>query len=161
MNFKEALIEMKKGSKVKLPGWWGYWYWNPNVKSVFIHTKDGRDFDIRQSTEVDFTLSNVASNSWQIVDDIKYMPFSEALEYLRIGCTLTRKAWDFKDADTKIGVSFQPIVKIVERNFIGQSNDLQFGWYIKWLSNGEIIDSNEAKFEITVEDMMANDWYLL
>ena len=26
MNFKEALKLMKKGEKVKLPGWGGYWY---------------------------------------------------------------------------------------------------------------------------------------
>ena len=28
MNFKQALEEMKKGNKVKLPSWGGYWCWD-------------------------------------------------------------------------------------------------------------------------------------
>lgn len=28
MTFKEAFEAMKKGAKVKLPSWGGYWYWD-------------------------------------------------------------------------------------------------------------------------------------
>ncbi len=28
MNFNEAFKAMKNGSKAKLPGWGGYWYWD-------------------------------------------------------------------------------------------------------------------------------------
>ena len=28
MKFSEAFKLMKKGAKVKLPGWGGFWYWD-------------------------------------------------------------------------------------------------------------------------------------
>lgn len=34
MKFSEAFKAMKAGAKVKLPGWGGYWYWNPEKKQL-------------------------------------------------------------------------------------------------------------------------------
>ncbi len=34
MKFKEAFEKMKSGAKVKLPGWGGYWYWDPEKETI-------------------------------------------------------------------------------------------------------------------------------
>ena len=54
MNFKEALKLMKKGEKVKLPGWGGYWYWDPRKGTVMMQCRkedadDGELLDIRET----------------------------------------------------------------------------------------------------------------
>ncbi len=36
MKFREAFEAMKSGAKVKLPGWGGYWYWDPKKETVMI-----------------------------------------------------------------------------------------------------------------------------
>ena len=43
MKFREAFEAMKSGAKVKLPGWGGYWYWDPKKETVMIkcRPKDG------------------------------------------------------------------------------------------------------------------------
>lgn len=39
MNFREALNAMRKGYKVKLPNWAGYWAWEND--EIIMHTKEG------------------------------------------------------------------------------------------------------------------------
>lgn len=56
MNFKEALKLMKKGEKVKLPGWGGYWYWDPRKGTVMMQCRkedadDGELLDIPRYAE--------------------------------------------------------------------------------------------------------------
>ena len=53
MTFKEAFEAMKHGAKVKLPSWAGYWFWCIPAQSILMHTKDGKDIDVR-STEPSF-----------------------------------------------------------------------------------------------------------
>lgn len=45
MNFSEAFALMKRGEKVKLPSWAGYWYWSKEKQTIIMHTKDGVDMD--------------------------------------------------------------------------------------------------------------------
>lgn len=66
MVFGQALEEMKQGEKVKLPSWSGYWYWDKDKKTVMMHTKDGEDIDIRDTKQVEYTLSNIAKDTWEI-----------------------------------------------------------------------------------------------
>ena len=47
MLFREAFDLMKKGMKVKLPSWAGYWYWSKEKQTIIIHTKNGEEMDIR------------------------------------------------------------------------------------------------------------------
>ena len=49
MNFKQALGAMKNGEKVKLPSWGGYWYWDPEKATIIMHTKEGKELDIRET----------------------------------------------------------------------------------------------------------------
>ena len=69
MNFVEALKAMKNGANVKLPSWGGYWRWNPDKKTIIMHTKDGEDMDIRETLRVEYTLDNILSDEWQLADE--------------------------------------------------------------------------------------------
>lgn len=74
MNFKDAFELMKKGHKVKLPSWGGYWYWDGEKRSIMIQcrTKDdgekGDLLDIRETQAVEYTMSNILSDDWMIVE---------------------------------------------------------------------------------------------
>lgn len=68
MKFEEALKAMKCGSKVKLPSWGGYWCWNPEKEAIIMHTKDGRELDIRETQNVEYTLQNILSDEWTLAD---------------------------------------------------------------------------------------------
>lgn len=68
LTFKEALKAMKEGKKVKLPEWQGYWIWNKEKESIFMHCKDGMVLDIMETQDVYFTFSNVARKDWEIVE---------------------------------------------------------------------------------------------
>ena len=75
MKFTEALREMKKGKKVKLPSWGGYWYWDKEKQTVMIQCRpqdsdQGELLDIRETQRVEYTLSNVASDEWIIADEM-------------------------------------------------------------------------------------------
>lgn len=67
MKFGLALKAMKEGKKVKLPEWEGYWVWNNEKESIFMHCKDGQVLDIRETQDVYFTFSNVAREDWEVV----------------------------------------------------------------------------------------------
>lgn len=69
MNFKEAFEAMKHGAKVKLPSWAGYWFWCIPAQSILMHTKDGRDIDVRSTECVDYTFTNICSDEWIFADD--------------------------------------------------------------------------------------------
>ena len=39
MNFKDAFELMKKGHKVKLPSWGGYWFWDTEKETVMMQCR--------------------------------------------------------------------------------------------------------------------------
>lgn len=101
MNFSEAFALMKRGEKVKLPSWAGYWYWSKEKQTIIMHTKDGADMDIRETQIPDYTFGNIAMDEWVLADG-KNCPelggealfsFSEAIKYLKRGMKVTRKVW--------------------------------------------------------------------
>lgn len=104
MNFKEAFMLMKQGTKIKLPSWGGYWYWNDDKQTIIIHTKDGEELDIRETQRVEYTMANILSDEWQIANE-KNCPqlggettfsFGEAIKYLKRGMKVARKGWNGK-----------------------------------------------------------------
>ena len=110
MNFKEAFELMKKGEKVKLPSWAGYWYWDAEKQTVMMHCRPGNSdtgnpiMDIRETQRVEYTLANVCSDEWMIADE-KNCPllggaatfsFGEAIKYLKRGFRLARQGWNGK-----------------------------------------------------------------
>lgn len=104
MKFIDALMEMKSGKKVKLPSWGGYWYWDPEKETIIMHTKDGKELDIRETERVEYTLGNVLSDEWVLADEQNCpelsgeatFSFGEAIKYLKRGFKLARKGWNGK-----------------------------------------------------------------
>ena len=151
---------MKSGAKVKLPSWGGYWYWNPDRKTIIIHTKEGKELDIRSTEMVDYTALNIASEDWIIafpnncpeLGGEATFPFGEAIKYRKRGMKVDRKGWNGKKQYIQLatGISYRTADdKIVNCNheaignmaiaFVGTSG-VQMGWL-----------ASQA-------DMLAEDW---
>lgn len=104
MLFREAFDLMKKGMKVKLPSWAGYWYWSMEKQTIIMHTKNGEEMDIRETQVVDYTFSNVACDDWVLADGqncpelggVNTFSFGEAIKYLKRGMKVARKGWNGK-----------------------------------------------------------------
>ena len=111
MNFKQALEEMKKGNKVKLPSWGGYWCWDDTKQTIMMHCRptdtdegQGSILDIRETQRVEYTLGNVLSDEWVIADNknctllggTPTFGFSEAIKCLKRGLKVCRQGWNGK-----------------------------------------------------------------
>lgn len=160
MKFKEAFRLMEQGTKVKLPSWGGYWYWDADKKSIIMHTKDGGELDIRETQRVEYTLANILSSRWQIADK-KNCPelggeatfsFGEAIGYMKRGMKVARKGWNGKKQYIQLatGISYKVADGAIvncEHNAIGNmaiafvgTSGVQMGWL-----------ASQA-------DMLADDW---
>lgn len=160
MNFKEAFKLMKQGYPVKLPSWGGYWYWDATKETIVMHTKDGRELDIRETKRVEYTTLNILSDEW-VLASTKNCPamggeatfsFGEAIKYLKRGHKVARKGWNGKKQYIQLasGISYKaPTGDIVncEHDAIGNmavafvgTSGVQMGWL-----------ASQA-------DMLANDW---
>lgn len=160
MNFKQALKHMKNGEKAKLPSWGGYWYWDAEKQTVMIHTKDGKELDIRETDVVEYTTMNICSDEWIIADE-KNCPqlggentfsFGEAIKYLKRGMKLRRKGWNGKNQYVELASNISYITadgEVINADhdaignkalaFVGTSG-VQLGWL-----------ASQA-------DMLADDW---
>lgn len=160
MIWNEAFKAMKKGAKVKLPSWGGYWFWDIDQQTIMMHTKDGKDIDVRSTECVDYTFGNIGSDEWIIADE-KNCPelggeamfgFSEAIKYLKRGFKVARKGWNgkkqyiqlatgisYKTADGEIVNCEHDAIGNMAIAFVGTSG-VQMGWL-----------ASQA-------DMLAEDW---
>lgn len=73
MKFSEAFELMKRGQKMKLPSWGGFWYWDAEKETIMIQCKpdengERKPFDIRETRLVDYTISNILSEDWCVAD---------------------------------------------------------------------------------------------
>lgn len=157
MNFKKAFELIKSGNKVKLPSWGGYWYWDKNIQTIMMHTKDGQDIDIRETQVPDYTFSNICSDEWLIADS-KNCPelggeatfsFGEALKYLKRGLRVARKGWNGKgiyiemqkpDENSKMTL---PYLYIVTNGLVTDNPDAPKG-VVPWLCSQT--------------DLLSDDW---
>lgn len=104
MRFKEAWELMKQGVAVKLPAWGGYWCLDSKGETILMHTKDGEVLDIRQTDRPFYTLSNIASDEWQLADTENCpqlggeasFSFGDAIKYVKRGLKVARKGWNGK-----------------------------------------------------------------
>ena len=162
MIFKEVFKHMKNGAKVKLPSLGGYWYWDDEKETIMIHTKDGKELDIRETDVVEYTTLNICSDEWQIADETNCpqlggettFSFSDAIRYLKRGLKVARKGWNgkkqyiqlatvisYKSADGEIVNCEHDAIGNMAIAFIGTSG-VQMGWL-----------ASQA-------DMLADDWVL-
>lgn len=149
MNWNEAFNLMKKGYKVKLPSWGGFWYWDSEKNTIMIHCKDDVILDIRETEVVDYTFSNIASDEWvvatkentPILGGIATFNFGEALKYLKRGLKICRKGWNGK------GLYIE----------IEKGGDYKFSEILPYF----VIKNTQNSFNTwvpSVSDLMAEDW---
>ena len=101
MNFKEAYEALKQGARITLPEWAGFWKWeNGTIK---MYCKDGRVLDIRDSENVDYTITFTFRDDWEIVGEdsvrdlnIQTFTFGEAVRRLKTGQKVARHGWNGK-----------------------------------------------------------------
>lgn len=101
MNFKEAYEALKQGARITLPEWAGFWKWeNGTIK---MYCKDGRVLDIRDSENVDYTITFTFRDDWGIVGEsdvrdlsIQTFTFGEAIRRLKSGQKVARHGWNGK-----------------------------------------------------------------
>jgi hypothetical protein len=157
MNFKEAYEAIKQGARVKLPEWAGFWMWEDDT--IKMYCKDGSVLDIRKTNDVDYTLSFILRDDWEIVGDsevtelnIRTFTFGEAIRRIKHGEKVKRRGWNGKNQYIElatnisyIGADNEPVNCDHESignkaiAFVGTSG-VQMGWL-----------ASQA-------DMLAEDW---
>ena len=166
MNFKEAFELMKHGTKVKLPGWGGFWYWDAEKETIMIQCRpqdsdtQGDLLDIRETQRVEYTTMNMQSDEWIIADETNCpvlggkatFSFGDAIKYMKRGLKVARKGWSgkrqyiqlatgisYKTADNEIVNCEHDAIGNKAIAFVGTSG-VQMGWL-----------ASQA-------DMLAEDW---
>lgn len=70
MAFAEAFNHMMDGQAIALRVWGGYWRWDAEKQTVMMHLYDGAIQDMRDSSDMSFTLFNVFSEDWEVIEDV-------------------------------------------------------------------------------------------
>lgn len=158
MKFDRAFKLMKQGMKLKLPSWSGYWYWSTEKQTIIMHTKDGKELDIRETQIPDYTFSNIACDDWILADGQNCpelggeatFSFGEAVKYLKRGYKLTRKGWNGKGMylfkSPKMGC------QIYEKYTGKEINDLQEFIVMK------TVDDTLVPWLPSQTDVLTEDW---
>lgn len=163
MIWNEAFKLMKKGYKVKLPSWGGFWYWDSKKNTIMMYCKDDMILDIRDTEVVDYTFTNIASDEWvlankentPVLGGCATFNFGEALKYIKRGLKVCRKGWNgkkqyielatnisYKNANEKIINAEHEAIGNKAIAFVGTSG-VQIGWL-----------ASQA-------DMLAEDWMIV
>ena len=160
MNFADALKRMKEGAKVKLPSWGGYWFWDVEKETVIMHTKDGRNLDIRETERVEYTMLNILSDEWQIADEINCpqlggeatFSFGEAIKYMKRGMRVARKGWNGKKQYIQLatGISY----KTADGEIVNCQHDAIGNKAIAFVGTSGV----QMGWLASQADMLAEDW---
>jgi hypothetical protein len=65
MKFQAAYSYLKRGHNIKLPEWGGFWRWENDT--IMIYTRNGEVLDIRDTKDVDYTISFMFRDDWEIM----------------------------------------------------------------------------------------------
>lgn len=71
MEFSKAYNYIKRGHKMKLPEWGGYWYWDTKNNTITIHTYKGEELDIRETEDLDYTMNFLFRDDWEFAEELK------------------------------------------------------------------------------------------
>ena len=157
MRFNEAFKAMKEGHKVKLPSWAGYWVYEAEGDRIWMHCKDGRVLEIRETEVLTYTLGNICSDEWVIADEantpvlggIATFNFGEAIKYLKRGFKVARKGWNGKGIYLELQVPDEhskmtlPYIYIVTNGLVTDNPHAPKGC-VPWLASQT--------------DMLSDDW---
>jgi hypothetical protein len=77
MKFQAAYSYLKRGHKIKLPEWGGYWYWKPDdgfgeKGTIIIRTRYSTELDIRDTSDLDYTISFMFRDDWELVEEERF-----------------------------------------------------------------------------------------
>lgn len=160
MIFREAFELMKKGAKMKLPSWAGYWFWSVSAQTIIMHTKDGVDMDIRETQIPDYTFGNVCSDEWILADGENCpelggeatFSFGEAIKYLKRGMKVARKGWNGKKQYIQLatGISY----KIADGDIVNCEHDAIGNMAIAFVGTSGV----QMGWLASQADMLAEDW---
>lgn len=65
MHFQAAYSYMKRGHAIALPEWGGYWVWDG--ETIIMCTRKGDEIDLRDTNNLDYTLSFMFRDDWELV----------------------------------------------------------------------------------------------
>lgn len=166
MKFKEALELIKKGKKVKLPSWAGYWCWNSEKNTVEMHCRatdsdNGNEvLDIRETQRVGYTLDNICSDEWIIADKdntpvlggTTSFDFGYAIKYLKRGLKVARKGWNGKKQYIQLatGISY----KTAEGDIVNCEHEAIGNKAIAFVGTSGV----QMGWLASQADMLAEDW---
>ena len=160
MIFREAFELMKKGAKMKLPSWAGYWFWSTSAQTIIMHTKDGVDMDIRETQIPDYTFGNVCSDEWILADGENCpelggeatFSFGEAIKYLKRGMKVARKGWNGKKQYIQLatGISY----KTADGDIVNCEHDAIGNMAIAFVGTSGV----QMGWLASQADMLAEDW---
>lgn len=101
MDFKQAYEALKQGANIKRKHWKGFW--KKEDGTIVMYCKDGRKIKITETEDVFFTLDNLFTDDWEIVNgsqitglNISTFTFGEAIRRLKNGQKVARKGWNGK-----------------------------------------------------------------
>lgn len=60
---------LKSGTPLKRKDWKGFWLWDEVRKSIMMHCANNEVIDIRSSKDMDFTITNMYSNDWEVANE--------------------------------------------------------------------------------------------
>ena len=167
MNFKQALEEMKKGNKVKLPSWGGYWCWDDEKETIMMHCRpkdadkgQGPILDIRETQRVEYTLGNVLSDEWIIADNknctllggTPTFNFGEAIKYLKRGLKVCRQGWNGKSQYIELASNIS--YKSTQGNIVNCEHDCIGNTAIAFVGTSGV----QMGWLASQADMLAEDW---
>lgn len=169
MKFEKILQLMKEGCKVKLPTWGGYWYWDPEKETIIMHLKDGNEMDIRETQDVMYTMSNIASEEWMIADEencpqlggIATFGIGDAIRLMKRGLRVSRKGWNGKGQSVAYQKGYPEGIPCNKNT--AEAWGMKEGELFKCRSYFQLrcVDGSFQMWFPSVSDCLAEDWYIV
>lgn len=163
MKFAEALNLMKDGTPVKLPSWGGYWVWDNDRETIVIHTKEGKEMDIRSTDRVEYTLQNVASDEWisaneencTLLGGTPTFGFDTAIKYLKRGMKVARSGWNGKNQYVEMATCIS--YKNAENTIVNVDHEAIGNCALAFVGTSGV----QLGWLASQSDMLAEDWRIV
>ena len=167
MTFKEALKAMKRGAKVRLPGWLSYyWYWDEEKETVMTHSKplligdEEYETDIKDE-RVERVFDDMLREDWMIANEENcpilcekaVFSFGDAITYLKKGRKVARKGWNGKGMFLFVADEIHFFTKTELKKKNDEPYDMLPSIAIKTANNKCIVGWVPSQ-----TDMLAEDW---
>lgn len=166
MKFERALEALKQGAKIKLPSWKGYWVKEGNT--VKMYCKNGEILDIRETEDVFYTLGNIASEDWQLVEsendidlDIHTLRFGEAIRKAQAGKKIARKGWNGRNMFVAYQKGYPdgiPCNKQTAEAWGMNEGDL---FVCNPYLQIRCANGSHSMWTPSIDDILAEDWYIV